>query len=389
MYLEVLFKIIIGVVIIIIIALAIENIFILALTRAMDRNVIALEKLADGELNFEENEKDSMRKDEIGEIFKATMHLRNSFKTIISEVNDTASTLLAASEELEQVSEHTSSTTEEIGKAVEDIAQGAMSQAESTEEASKQIIFMGENVEDTSKAVELLHMNADQMQESGVMAMNTLNELNDINEKTKLEIDAIYKQTNETNEFAQKIKAAAIVITSIAEETNLLSLNASIEAARAGESGRGFAVVADQIKRLAEQSSLSAKEIETIIHTLIENSNKAVETMHNVKGTIDLQNENLNRTKDNFAVVYDGINHSTEQIKQIANITKKLNNIRTTVVDIIGNLSAISEENAASTEETSASTTDLTIAVKDIGGEITVLRGLSDELVTAVSMFKL
>lgn len=187
--------------------------------------------------------------------------------------------MLAASEELEQVSEETATTTDGIEKAVEDVALGATSQAQSTEEASRQTIIMGENIEKTSNAIQQLHMNSYKMIESGTVAMNTLDELNVINEKTKLEIDTIYRQTNETNDFALKIQEAADIITSIANETNLLSLNASIEAERAGESGRGFAVVAEQIKKLAEQSGTSAKEIGNVIHTLIDNSNKAVETM--------------------------------------------------------------------------------------------------------------
>lgn len=383
------FMIAIGIIIIVLIAIAIANIAVVLMSKAMRRNVTALQSLSEGDLNIQQHERDLKRKDEIGEIVQATYNLKNSFMNIVTEVKQTASSLLAASEELEQVSEQTAITTEGIERAVEDVADGAMSQAESTEEASKQTIIMGENVENTSKAVQELHVNAAKMKEAGSVALNTLNELNDINEKTKIEIDTIYRQTNETNDFAQKIQEAAEIITSIAAETNLLSLNASIEAARAGDLGRGFAVVADHITKLAEESGKSAKEISNVIHTLIENSNRAVETMQEVKGTIDIQNKHLNRTKDNFMTVYDGINHSTNQIEQIANDTKELNNVRIMVVDIISNLSAISEENAASTEETSASTAELTAAVNDIGGEISALRKLSDELVSAISIFRI
>ncbi len=359
------------------------------LTNAIDRNVANLDKLSEGFLNYEEEERDCRRKDEIGEIASATKKLKDSFIRLIKEIQENASVLLSASEELEQVAEQTSNTTEEIEKAVEEVAVGAVSQAESTQKASEQTIFMGEDIESASKAVTLLHENADEMRGSASIAMQTLEELNDVNEKTKKEINAIYEQTNETNEFAQKIQQAAIVITSIAEETNLLSLNASIEAARAGESGRGFAVVADQIKKLAEQSSMSAKEIGTIIQTLIENSNRAVDTMHGVRDTIDIQNDSLNKTKSNFALVFEGISHSTDQIENVSSITSKLDDVRKTVVEIISNLSAISEENAASTEETSASTAELTAAVNNVGSEVTVLRKLADKLVDTNSIFQL
>ena len=95
----------------------------------------------------------------------------------------------------------------------------------------------------------------------------------EVNDQTKLSIDEIYEQTNITNASAQKIKAATDIIASIAEETNLLSLNASIEAARAGEAGKGFAVVADQVTVLADQSAQAAKESAVLIETSV----KAVE----------------------------------------------------------------------------------------------------------------
>jgi len=381
----------IGIIVLIIVILSIlaSILSIRSLTNAIGRNVQNLNKLSEGFLNYEETEKDLKRKDEIGNIAHATKNLKNSLIQVIQGIHENASVLLSASEELEQVAEQTATTTEGIERAVDDIAAGAMSQAESTEEASRQTIIMGEDIETTSIAVNQLHQNADKMKESSIDAMKTLEDLNSTNEKTKKEINAIFNQTNETNEFAQKIKEAAFVITSIAEETNLLSLNASIEAARAGESGRGFAVVADQIKKLAEQSSMSAKEIGIIIHTLIGNSNRAVEIMHEVKSVIDIQNDNLSKTKDNFVVVFEGINHSSDQIDQIAQITKELNSVRKNVIDIISNLSAISEENAASAEETSASTTQLSASVNDVGSEVAVLRQLADELVKTISIFKL
>ena len=388
-YMSVLYKNIIGIVIVMLIVIAGENAIVVRLSKAIRRNVESLNLLAGGQLTFEQEEKDLKRQDEIGEIVRATDALRKSFFNIIKEVNQTASSLLTACEDLEQVSEETSATTEGIEKAVEDIAIGATTQAQSTEEASRQTIIMGEDIESTAVAVNNLHLNADKMKESGAIALDALKQLNDINDKTMHEISLVYTQTNETNEYALKIQEAANFITSIAAQTNLLSLNASIEAARAGESGRGFAVVAGEIKNLAEQSGRSAEEIGKDINTLIVNSSKAVKTMHDLKGIMEIQNEHLDRTKDNFNTVYDGITHSTDQIDQIVDITKELNAIRTNVIDIISNLSAISEENAASTEETSAATAQLTAAINDIGGEITVLKKLSDELVGAVGAFKL
>lgn len=375
-------------VVIIMVSVLILTIFVGKIINAIKRNVVTLNTLSEGNLSFELSNKDLTRKDEIGEIVRATDRLKNSLLSMISEVNNTAASVLTACEELENVSEETAANTEEIEKAVEEVAGGATQQAETTEDVAKHTIVMGEEIEETTKAVENLKLNSDKMKESGTIAMHTLSQLNEINERTKQEIELIYTQTNETNEFAMKIKEAAIFITSIAAQTNLLSLNASIEAARAGETGKGFAVVASEIKSLAQQAGKSAEDIGRDIHTLIKNSSKAVETMDELKGIIESQNNHLERTKHNFDTVYDGINRSTDQIQQISAITKELNDIRVKVEDLMCILSAISEENAASTEETSAATEQLTEAVNSIGEEIKVLRGLSDELVGSISVFK-
>ena len=108
---------------------------------------------------------------------------------------------------------------------------------------------MGSMIEENNLEMEDLHRTAESMYTSSEVAAETLDTMNEVNRKAQEAIDLIYEQTNTTNESVIKIKAAITLITSIAEETNLLSLNAAIEAARAGEQGRGFAVVAEQIQK--------------------------------------------------------------------------------------------------------------------------------------------
>ncbi len=386
---KVVIRLIIGIILILIIVVVLENFFVVTMTKAIGRNVAILKSISEGDLNTMENEKDLRRKDEIGELVKATVNLRESLTNIIAGIHHSASSLLMASEELEHVAEETAITTEGIEKAVEDMAAGAMSQADATEDAAQNTMIMGENIEEISQVVQVLHDKAGDMSLSNNRAMETLKDLVDINEKTKSEIESIYQQTNKTNEFAKKIKEAANFITAVASETNLLALNASIEAARAGEAGRGFAVVAGQIKKLAEQSNSSAKQIEDIIQTLMSNSDKAVNTMYAVKEVTEQQTKNLGQTKDNFVVVSEGIYTSSELIEQISGKAAVLNKARVNIIDIISNLSAISEENAASTEETSASTQELSAAVSDVGREIVALRELSEEMADSIRVFKL
>ena len=220
-------------------------------------------------------------------------------------------------------------------------------------------------------------------------ATRILAELGDINRKAVDAVHIIYKQTNTTNESAMKIQEAINLITDIAEETNLLSLNASIEAARAGEQGRGFAVVAAQIQKLAEQSNESARQIEGIILALIEDSDKSVATMNEVKEIMELQNENVTNTGTQVTQLLSDVDESLVMISDVTEKTNKVNDVRSSVVDTVQNLSAIAQENAASTEETSASVTEINGIISEIAGNAAELKGISNRMDDSMAMFEM
>ena len=191
-----------------------------------------------------------------------------------------------------------------------------------------------------------------------------------------------------TNDSAIKIKEAIDLITAIAEETNLLSLNASIEAARAGDAGRGFAVVATQIQKLAEQSNESALTIDQIINELLNDSAQAVEIMKELKEIIEKQNEHVAETGAIFAEVMDGIDSSIVGVGNIREKSAELDGARTGVVDIVQNLSAIAEENAASTDETSASTAEVASIVGEVADSAKQLSQIAEHLENEISVFR-
>jgi len=329
----------------------------------------------------------SKRTDETGSMAQAVSAMRDKISDVVGALREQSETLKDASASLEASAQQTSNTIEQVEKAVSEIADGAGSQAEETAKASESVVLMGNMVEETSEEVDRLSVTAMAMKASGDDATKILKELEEINEKTKSSIDVIYEQTNTTNESANKIREATAIISSIAEETNLLSLNASIEAARAGDQGRGFAVVASQIQKLAEQSNESARTIEQIIDLLISDSQKSVETMEEVQKIMDEQVKKVAQTVDKFTEVKDGIDTSIEGISNISDRTKKLDEARITVVDVVQNLTAIAEENAASTEETSASVTEVTSFVYNISESANKLDGVAGELQNKVNLF--
>ena len=175
----------------------------------------------------------------------------------------------------------------------------------------------------------------------------------------------------------------------MAEETNLLSLNASIEAARAGEQGRGFAVVAAQIQKLAEQSNESARQIERIILSLIEDSNKSVATMNEVKEMMEQQSQNVTNTDAQVTSLVQEVEQSLDVINEVSMKTNRINEARSSVVDTVQNLSAIAQENAASTEETSASVTEINGIISEIAGNAAELKGISNRMDDSMAMFEM
>lgn len=348
-----------------------------------------VENVSTGNLVMQLENKYLMRKDEAGQISRAINNLREKLQKMFGSIFEDSAQILRASAALSESSQSTATTVEQVERAVQEIAEGATSQAEETQRASEQVAIMGDKITETAHEVEGLNKNAEEMKNSSDEAMKTMRDLGCINEKAKEAIEIIYAQTNTTNDSAIKIKEATNLITSIAEETNLLSLNASIEAARAGEQGKGFAVVAAQIQKLAEQSNESAQKIEEIILSLLEDSGNAVKTMDEVKVIMENQSENLTRTSETFNQVKLGIDHSMAGIANISEKTEDLERLKTSVVDIVQNLSAIAQENAASAQETSAATTEVATTVETLSDTAEQLKGIAEELEKSISAFQI
>lgn len=349
----------------------------------------ALEQVATGKLNVELNSKFAERKDEIGQISRAVQKLKQELTSVITEIMGNSKELHESSSLLDEKTSASMEHINQIERAVDEIAQGAGSQAQETQSATENVIAMGNMIEDTSKEITTLNENAKQIKTLGQDAVTTIEELQKINHKTKESIDVIYDQTNTTNTSAQRIKEATALITEIAEETNLLSLNASIEAARAGEQGRGFAVVAGQIQKLAEQSNESARQIEEIINSLLEDSGKAVETMESVKEIMDKQNINVQKTNDQVRQVIGQVDESIAAIDRIAQQSGKLNEARLVITDTVQNLTAVAEENAAGTQESAASVAQIGELIRDIAQIAGEQKEIADKLKENMSIFEL
>lgn len=372
---------------------AIAFIFVLVMVRrivkSLDGAVNNLGSVAKGILNFEMKAEILERGDEVGDMARAIQSLIQSLHEILTNITQSSQALEKFSDQFSDSFKGISDSISSVNTAVEEIAGGATSQASETMNANQKVAEMGQALEETSANVETLNSSSEKMKEYNQTAGNNLEELNVISEKTKESVIAVQKQTNLTNESAQQIREATELITDIADQTNLLSLNASIEAARAGENGKGFAVVADEIRNLSEQSRQSAERIVEIVTDLLDNSDTSVRTMNEVVQNIEVQNDKLSETGHMFDSLDAEINEVAAAITQIRQQTAALNKQKEMVTGIVDSLAAIAEENAASTEETSASMLKLNEIVEACHQATGQLTSLAEQLAENTKQFEI
>ena len=327
--------------------------------KQLDEVTEVVQQLGRLELNGNDEKVEELcnRKSEIGDIAKAVRDLRDTLRRTVTNLKDNSTKLASYSKELTNHSANVSESMGNIDGACTDIAEGATSQADSTEEAIVATSKMGTLIDSSIAAVDELKVVSNEMKEATDIASDKLSEVGESNKKVIDVTQKIKVSISETSESAESIHQAANVITDIASQTTLLALNASIEAARAGEAGRGFSVVASEISQLAEQSNQAAVEIQEIINNLIDNSNQSVEDIQDAKSIIEEQTEHLKDVIDRFEVAKDGIERSLKEIENVKDSTFELDSSKNRMIDIIQGLSAISQQNAASTEETSAAVT--------------------------------
>lgn len=361
----------------------------MSITGSLQKGIGVVQKVAQGELGTAIDTKLLGRKDEIGDLAKAIETLQQALLNIIRKISQSSEQITKAADDLGVTANETNSTMKQVECAVSSITGNISEQAQSTKSTTDNIVLMGEQIGITSSEVNLLNQNADLMRKSSEQATTTIQQLRQINAEVENSIETINRQIHLTNDSAQKIRAATEIIASIADETNLLSLNASIEAARSGESGRGFAVVAAQIQKLAEQSNNSSRAIEKITNDLINNSAETVAIMSNVHEIISSQSQNMIETEQIVAEVMSGIGMSLERIEQIESSTVMLEESRNQIVQAVEGLSEIAQQNAASTQETCAQTVEVSNTFAEIEGSAKQLMDIAEDLSNTMKYFRL
>lgn len=360
-----------------------------SISRNIKKSIGIMGKVAEGDLTVWVDDKMLKRKDEIGDLSRVTVKLKDTLKGILKGISENSASLLEASRALGNAADTTNGTMNEVQNAVSQVVANSTEQSKNSESTSENMRIMGEHITETSTEVDTLNQNAASMQKSSKKTADTLAQLCHINEEVERIIGEVKEQTDRTNVSIQKINTAMEFITSIAEETNLLSLNASIEAARAGESGRGFAVVADQIKKLAEQSNQSGHEIEETTKALMEDSAREMEIMQRMQEIITEQSGSMQETRANVSEVLKEIEDSMQSILQIRESTGRLAESRGEVMEAVEQLSQIAHDNVDSTQQTYTETQEVLDTFRQVYDSADQLKKIADELAESMQYFKI
>ena len=360
-----------------------------SISHNIKKSISIMGKVAEGDLTVWVDDKMLKRKDEIGDLSRVTVKLKDTLKGILKGISENSASLLEASRALGNAADTTNGTMNEVQNAVSQVVANSTEQSKNSESTSENMRIMGEHITETSTEVDTLNQNAASMQKSSKKTADTLAQLCHINEEVERIIGEVKEQTDRTNVSIQKINTAMEFITSIAEETNLLSLNASIEAARAGESGRGFAVVADQIKKLAEQSNQSGHEIEETTKALMEDSAREMEIMQRMQEIITEQSGSMQETRANVSEVLKEIEASMQSILQIRESTGRLAESRGEVMEAVEQLSQIAHDNVDSTQQTYTETQEVLDTFKQVYDSAGQLKKIADELAQSMQYFKM
>lgn len=356
------------------------------ITRPITICADAVEKIAGGDLHSSVDTKSSVR--ETAQLIGASKLLQSRLADIIGKTKSISESLGTDADAISTMSKSSEEGTSQIAYAIQDLASGASSLADNVQSINQQAITMGQSIEAISSNASELSASSTNIRTANADASDYIAKVAGSSGKTVEAVQSISKQIEETNGAVEKIKNAVEMISNIADQTNLLALNASIEAARAGDAGRGFAVVASEIGSLSEQSNSSANEIRQIVDDIVVKSAQSVSLSTEVAELITEEQKYIEETQNKFKVLNTEIDTSVNGINAIVQKIDALEEVKNTIISSVSDLSAISEENAASNEEVSASITSIVEAISNIAQSAETSNGRSRELNETVEYFK-
>ena len=329
------------------------------------------------------------RSDEFGVLETNFNGMMDDVSELIHAVEDKSNHILEVAGGISEVAGNTKTTIEQVTQAIDSVAQGAVKQAESTQEANTEVEHLKNSLDETKEYVSGMNGMTEKANEVSTEGIESVKDLIEKSGKTAEKSKVSLEVMNEMVESIDKIFYISDTIADITSQTNLLSLNASIEAARAGEMGKGFAVVADEIRKLADESKESTDEIKKIITEITEKSKLVESTMQENEVLQTEQQEAINRTEEIFGEIMKQIEMLGSGMERINALNDTMSANKDLVVDKMGTIASVSEQSAAATEEVNASTEQVNVTMEEISEHTETLQAIAKDLMETINRFKL
>lgn len=353
--------------------------YIGGLSRVIHNVREVLSKVSNGQFE-DERLAENKRKDEFGDLASCTEKLRLKIYDILDDIRRGTVKLTEAVERLNRTSESTTQAAASMSGSVAQIEDTANRQQSGTTQAAQDVEATKQAIDEMLVQIEGINRISRDMENMSKESADILRELEESSKKAQDTVLDIRNQTDTTNESVKQIKSVTEYITNIAEETNLLALNASIEAARAGDAGRGFAVVAQQIQKLAEESNHSAAQIGENIKDLVEKTEENLAAMNLIGEVLKAQEDKVSRTKDIFGELDRSINMVTDKESNMQQNIKAMNRAKDNMSDVIAELAQSSVTNVNTAQVTAEAAGQMQEEIKGITELGSDLTGLAEDL---------
>lgn len=330
-----------------------------------------------------------LRQDELGVMVRSLKKLIDNLKQMIGIISRNAEHLASSSQELTAIAGQTVNSSNEIARTIDEISNGAGAQANDIQNGLASMEKLNDSLQRNMKLVDKLNDSTEKvntLKDGGIEAISDLNKATQDNKEATKQV---YEVIESTNESTKKIEMASDMISTIANQTNLLALNAAIEAARAGEAGKGFAVVADEIRKLAEDSTRFTKEIKGIISELSKKADFAVVTIQDVEKYVEEQEKSVVETNSRFEGIADAIEQTKKIIAQVNVSQQQIDTQKNNVLELIENLSAVSQQNASNSEAAAGSVEQQVATVEEVSNASLQLAQIAEELISFTQQFKI
>lgn len=346
---------------------------------------LAVQRAEAGELNFSV---DYDSKDELGILTSSFSQMIAHLRELIGQVKTSSEQLAAFSVELAASAEQTSEASEHIASVTLEVASGSDDQVRTTIETSGVVDHIVQDVQTiarNSTNVSDAAIHAEQLSVDGNDIINTaVQQMNSI----QTSIDSLGGVIRGLGERSAEIGQIVEVITGIAAQTNLLALNAAIEAARAGEHGKGFAVVSEEVRKLAEESSISAQRISELIIGIQTETIKAVDSMQFTTHEVETGINNVNIAGGSFEKIKHAINEVSVQIQEVSSSVQQIVVGAHQMTKSMEQISGIAQSSAEGTQNISAATEEQLASMEEITASTSAISKMAEDLHEKTNMFK-